>query len=213
LMHGRVQPDAGRDQREAFTAALAAWEWDVALLQDVPAGWPAPLAKSLAAEYRLVATSRNAPLPLRRAVATRWPNLIPSGGGANVILARRDRIVGDRSMRLSGFPERRSMHGAWLACGVWIVNLRSSTDEVRAQRDGDAAAAESLRWAAGGPLVLGGDFNLRHPGPDGLRHVGARGVDHIFVDAAMEPVGAAEIVERGGPSDRPPLVATVQPIG
>jgi endonuclease/exonuclease/phosphatase family metal-dependent hydrolase len=213
LMHGRVQPDAGCDQREVFTAALADWEWDVALLQEVPAWWPASLAESLAAEYRLVLTSRNALVPLRRAVARRWSHLIPSGGGANVILARRDRIVGDRSMRLSGFPQRRWMHGAWLACGVWIVNLHSSTDELRAQRDGDLAAAESLRWAAGGPLVVGGDFNLRHPRPDGLRQVGARDVDHIFVGARMEPVGAAEIVQRGSPSDRPPLVATVQPIG
>ena len=45
LMHGRARPSAGRDLRPEFTAALAGWEWDVALLQEVPPWWPEPLAR------------------------------------------------------------------------------------------------------------------------------------------------------------------------
>ena len=45
LMHGRSVPPAGRDLRAEFTAALAGWEWDVALLQEVPPWWP-PAARA-----------------------------------------------------------------------------------------------------------------------------------------------------------------------
>ena len=44
LYHGRAVPPAGRDLQAEFTAALAGWAWDVALLQECPPWWPAPLA-------------------------------------------------------------------------------------------------------------------------------------------------------------------------
>ncbi len=211
LMHGRAQPSAGRDLRRAFTAALAGWEWDVALLQEVPPWWPAPLAQDLEAEYRLVLTSRNGLLSLRRAIATRWPDLIRSnGGGANAILARRDRIIAHRTLRLTRFPERRWVHTVWLACGIWVVNAHCSTDELRAQRDGELIAATARAWAGDAPLVVGGDFNLRRPEFSGLEHVGGRDVDHIFVGSGMGAIGPAEVLDRGRLSDHPPLVATLE---
>lgn len=211
LMHGRAQPSAGHDLRPEFAAALAGWEWDVALLQEVPPWWPAQLSDDLEAEYRLVLTSRNGLLSLRRAIATRWPDLIRSnGGGANAILARRDRIVAHRTLRLTRFPERRWVHAAWLACGIWVVNAHSSTDELRAQQDGELIAATALGWSGEAPLVVGGDFNLRQPQFSRLRHVGGRDVDHIFVGSGMEAIGPAEVLDRGTLSDHPPLVATVQ---
>ncbi len=165
LMHGRAQPSAGRDLRREFAAALGGWDWDVALLQEVPPWWPAGLGAELEAEYRFVLTSRNGLLAARRAIATRWPDLIgANGGGANAILARHDRIVAHRTVRLARFPERRWAHGAWLAAGFWVVNVHSSGDEARAQRDGELVARTSLRWAAGAPLVVGGDFNLPRSG-------------------------------------------------
>src|SRR5215831_12714671 len=104
LMHGRAQPPARRDLRQEFTAALAGWDWDVALLQEVPPWWPPALAADLGAEHRMVLTSRNGLLSVRRAIATRWPDLIRSnGGGANAILALRDRIVAHRTLRLTSF--------------------------------------------------------------------------------------------------------------
>jgi len=36
LFHGRSVPDAPREQLADFAARLAGWEWDVALLQEVP---------------------------------------------------------------------------------------------------------------------------------------------------------------------------------
>ena len=71
LMHGRSVPGAGRDLLADFADALAGWEWDVALLQEVPPWWPAALGARLGAEYRTVLTSRNAGLP--RAARDRGP--------------------------------------------------------------------------------------------------------------------------------------------
>src|SRR6202161_629791 len=105
LMHGRSVPGSGRDLSEEFASALAGWEWDVALLQEVPPWWPRALSDRLGTEYRQVLTSRNALLLARRAIATRWPDLIKSnGGGANAILVRRDRIVAHRRRRLAWVP-------------------------------------------------------------------------------------------------------------
>src|SRR5947208_3481338 len=85
----------------ARLGALAGWEWDVALLQETPPWWPEILAATLGCEYRLVLTSRNGLLSLRRAIAVRRPDLMKSnGGGCNAILARRDRIVAHRVLRL-----------------------------------------------------------------------------------------------------------------
>ena len=67
LLHGRSVPPAGRELFDEFCAALAGWEWDVALLQEVPPWWPPALGARLGADQRSVLTSRNALLPVRRA--------------------------------------------------------------------------------------------------------------------------------------------------
>lgn len=211
-MHGRSQPPSGRDLLDRFAAALADWEWDVALLQEVPPWWPAELAAALNAEFRLVLTSRNGLLGLRRAIATRMPDLIRSnGGGCNAILARRDRIVVHRTLRLRRLPEARWTHAARLACGIWVVNTHGTADdETRALRDAQLTAASSLAWAGDEPLVLGGDFNLRELELDRLRHIAGRDVDHIFVATGLVPAGAAAVLDRGTLSDHPPLAATLE---
>ncbi len=220
LMHGRSVPGAGRDLLSDFAAALAGWEWDVALLQEVPPWWPPMLAQRLEAEYRMVLTSRNQLLALRRAIAVRWPDAIKSnGGGANAILARRDRIVAHRALRLCRMPERRWVHGVELSCGVWVANLHATAgDTAAAWREARAAAAAATAWAAARPLVLGGDFNLRRSEFDELSaglgalgqltRVASRDVDHLFV-TGLEPDGAPEVLERGRLSDHPPLVASL----
>ena len=67
LFHGRAQPPAGRDLQREFAAALAGWDWDVALLQEVPPWWAPALAEACDAEQRTALTSRNALPALRRA--------------------------------------------------------------------------------------------------------------------------------------------------
>jgi endonuclease/exonuclease/phosphatase family metal-dependent hydrolase len=216
LMHGRSVPGAGRDLSDEFASALAGWEWDVALLQEVPPWWPRALSDRLGTEYRQVLTSRNGLLVARRAIATRWPDLIKSnGGGANAILVRRDRIAAHRRRRLAWVPERRVAHGVLLACGIWVVNLHATAgNPVAAQRDCRLAAAAAEAWAAGGPAVLGGDFNLRGHELEiretGWRHIAERDVDHIFVNSELEAAGASEVLDRGALSDHPPLAVTVR---
>jgi endonuclease/exonuclease/phosphatase family metal-dependent hydrolase len=209
LMHGRSVPRAGRDLLADFGDAMAGWEWDVALAQEVPPWWPPTLARRLDAQYRMVLTSRNGVLAARRALAVRWPDVIKSnGGGANAILVRRERIVADRAQRLTSWPERRWVHGVQLASGVWVANLHATAHDTEAAwRDGRAAAAAAIQWSAGDPLVFGGDFNLREPKFDGLTRIASRDVDHLFV-AGLQPIGEAEVLERGALSDHPPLVAS-----
>lgn len=194
-----------------FARALAGWEWDVALLQEVPPWWPELLARRLHCEQVSVRTSRNSLLPLRRFVAVRWPDLIKSnGGGANAILARVDRIVEHRSVQLCRWPERRWAHGAQLAYGVWLVNLHASAHvPERARRDVSVAARAARTWAHDLPLVFGGDFNLRMPEVEGLRSVADSDVDHILIDERGRAVGEAQTLDRGTLSDHLPLVVTL----
>jgi endonuclease/exonuclease/phosphatase family metal-dependent hydrolase len=211
LMHGRSVPGAGRDLLTEFAAALGGWEWDVALLQEVPPWWPAALGARLRAEHRTVLTSRNAGLAVRRAIAVRWPDAIKSnGGGANAILARRDRIVADRATRLCWLPERRWAHGVQLGSGVWIVNLHATAGNApAAERDCAVALAAARRWAGGSPLVFGGDLNVRAPSLPGMAWVASRDVDHLFLNG-LENCGASEVLERGALSDHPPLVVSAR---
>jgi endonuclease/exonuclease/phosphatase family metal-dependent hydrolase len=212
LKHGRSVPPSGREHLDAFAAALESWEWDVALLQEVPPWWTAPLAERVGAEHRQALTSRNALPGVRRALARRWPEVMKSqGGGANAILARRDRIVAQQVELLTRTPERRVAHGVSLGCGVWVVNLHATAhDAAAAERDGAAAAAAALRWARGEAVVLGGDFNLRAPEWDGFARVGGHDVDHLFTAGAVEGCGGAEVLERGALSDHAPVAADLR---
>ena len=206
LKHGRAVPSAGRELLHEFAAALGAWEWDVALLQEVPPWWPAVLGLRLGADHRLTLTSRNSGLPIRRAIATRWPDLIKSnGGGANAILARGDTITEHRLRRLCIWPERRWVHAVRLHdAGVWAANTHCGGPI----RDARRAAETALRWAADAPLVLGGDFNIHRPVLDGLTYAGGHGVDQFFVRGLSVSSGA-EILDRGRLSDHAPVEVTL----
>jgi endonuclease/exonuclease/phosphatase family metal-dependent hydrolase len=196
---------------EDFSRTLAGWEWDVALLQEVPPWWPELLARRLRCEQVSVRTSRNSLLPLRRFVAVRWPDLIKSnGGGANAILARADRIVEHRAVRLCRTPERRWAHGVQLGYGLWLVNLHATAHAPeRARRDVSFAARAARTWAGDLPLVFGGDFNLRTPDVEGLRSVADSDVDHILIGDRLRAVGPAQTLDRGTLSDHLPLAVTL----
>jgi endonuclease/exonuclease/phosphatase family metal-dependent hydrolase len=209
LMHGRSVPPAGRDLFDRFGAVLGGWEWDLALLQEVPPWWPAALEASVSAQHRMVLTSRNALLPVRRLVAARRPDLIKSnGGGSNAILVRGLSVVEHRVMRLAWLPERRWMHAVRLASGLWVGNLHTAADAGQ----GGEAAAELLRWAAGAPVVLGGDFNVAPLSLEGFALAGGRGVDHVFVSGGLVAAGRAEVLDRGSLSDHAPVLVSVMEI-
>ena len=209
LYHGRAVPPAGRDLLPEFAAALAGWEWDVALLQEVPPWWPPALARACDAQQRTALTSRNALLALRRVIAQRAPDLLKSnGGGANAILVR-GAIGEHRRLRLRRWPERRVCHGVQLGNGVWCANLHAQVHSAaRAQADIARAAAAVLAWAGEGAAILGGDFNVREPVAPGLERLGGHGVDHIF-GRGVQARGAPELPDRGRLSDHAPVIVDV----
>ncbi|MBF6619391.1 MAG: hypothetical protein ITG02_04075 [Patulibacter sp.] len=198
LFHGRAQPPAGRPLLHEFADALASWEWDVALLQEVPPWWPPLLARRCGADWRSARTSRNALLPLRRVIASRRPDWLKSnGGGANAILVRAPWTIaahGRRRLRIR--PERRVMHAVRLIDpgggpfdGAWVGNVHSQLGNW----DDDAGMAAPLAdlsesvasletWAVRDPRA--------EPGKIGRRPV--RG-----------PVGADDRRRTGMPGDRP----------
>jgi endonuclease/exonuclease/phosphatase family metal-dependent hydrolase len=182
VFHGRAQPPAGRDLREEFFAAIAGWDWDVALLQEVPPWWPRPLAERCRASMRMNLTGRNELLPVRRFVAERWPDLIKAnGGGSNAILVRGARIAEHREVRLRRLPERRWMHAVRLEDGTWVANIHAQTQpRARPERDIARAAAALDAWSAGAPAVFGGDFNIPDPVVPGFERHASRWVDHVL---------------------------------
>jgi endonuclease/exonuclease/phosphatase family metal-dependent hydrolase len=210
LFHGRSVPAAGRGLLNAFAARLDGWAWDVALLQEVPPWWPPLLARACGAEPRAVLTSRNALLCLRRAIASRDPDLLKAnGGGCNAILVRGGGIEEHRTVRLTWLPERRWAHGVRLASGLWAVNLHASTrgaaGEPQTRAESRRAAGTALGWAGGAPLVFGGDLNLLgRPELPGLRHVAGHYVDRVYV-SRIEPAGSGEVLDRGTLSDHAPV--------
>ena len=97
------------------------------------------------------------------------------------------------------------MHGVRLADGSWVVNLHASTHPPQQRRaDLMLAAATALEWAAGAPLVFGGDLNSTRPAMPGLRHVAGHWVDHVFT-AGVAGAGAVEVLDAGALSDHAPL--------
>ena len=216
LMHGRAVPGAGADLFDEFAGELGSWAWDVALLQEVPPWWPENLGAALAADWRLVLTSRNFGLPVRRGIAVRRPDLIKSnGGGANAILVRGGAgvPVEHRALRLCWLPERRWVHAVCLAVPghdpLWVGNLHLTVhDAPAALREAGLAAAATRVWAAGQPLVLGGDFNVRGLSLEGFTCAGNHDVDYVFVRFGRAG-GPVDVLERGRLSDHAPVAVTV----
>jgi endonuclease/exonuclease/phosphatase family metal-dependent hydrolase len=200
LYHGRSRPPSKRPLLREFTAALAGWEWDVALLQEVPPWWP----PQLGGVHYMQLTSRNWIPPLQRAISSRNPDILKSwGGGANAILVRGLEVVEHRAVRLRRQPEARWAHGVRLADGGWVVNVHAQN---RPQAFAQADCERGLAAGWGSPLVFGGDLNLKRPAFGGLRHVAGNHVDHVLTDGRG---GRGEVLDRGVLSDHPPVLATL----
>src|SRR3954454_4997522 len=211
LYHGRSPRPVGRSLLNEFAAALAGWEGDVALLQEVPPWWPPRLASAAGAQWRRRLTSRNLGLWLRREISERNPDVLKSnGGGCNALLVRGSSIETHTSVRLCLRPERRYAHGVRLADGTWVVNVHTSThEEAWARRDALKALAAARRWSVGAPLlVFGGDVNIRgKPELPGMVRLGGNHVDHLYSDGRS--ARHVEVLERGPLSDHPPVRVTL----
>jgi endonuclease/exonuclease/phosphatase family metal-dependent hydrolase len=157
-----------RDLTTEFATLLAASAWDVALLQECPPRFAEPLARACGAEWQRALTSRNALGPLRGLLARQNPDLMASGeGGSNLTLVRVPGRLGGIAERRElaiheGEPERRSMALTRTASGVCIANLHATNDRPElAIEDVLLAARAAAEFAAGAPLIFGGDLNLR----------------------------------------------------
>ena len=218
LFHGRSLPATATSLADQFTELIASWEWEVALLQEVPPWWPARLAAAVGAEQRTVLTSRNSLLGLRRALAARRPELMKSnGGGSNAVLSRVG-ITEHRTLQLRRWPERRIAQLVRLGEGSCVANFHGSARVPLAEEELQVLWDEAIAWAGADPLILGGDLNLREPrAPEtGVLHVGERDVDHLFAFGPIEQLEQAEVLDRRVElpgravvelSDHPPLRA------
>jgi len=201
-----------------FCRLLAGAEWDVALLQECPPHWWKPLADACGAEAHGVLTSRNSLSSVRTLAARANPDLIASGeGGSNLTLARSGGIVERRELTVhSGRPERRAMAFTRTGPGFCVANLHATNDRPDLATEDVLRAAEAAsEWAGDGPLIFGGDLNLRpqeSPGvfaelgerfglaaptaPDAIDHILARGL--VVVEAPHQwPLEWRELDEDG----------------
>jgi endonuclease/exonuclease/phosphatase family metal-dependent hydrolase len=198
-----------RDLTAEFATLLASAAWDVAMLQECPPRFAAPLARASGAEYHRVLTPRNELGFWRALLARQNPDLIASGeGGSNTTLVRVPGKLGGIAARRElaiheGEPERRAMAFTQTASGLCIANLHATNDQPKlAVADVLRAAAAASEWAGDAPLIFGGDLNLR-PGEDpelfarlasefGLDSptTGPKQIDHVLA-RGLEVVAAA----------------------
>jgi endonuclease/exonuclease/phosphatase family metal-dependent hydrolase len=188
-----------RDLTAEFATLLAGAAWDVALLQEAPPRFAAPLGQACRAEWHRALTSRNSLGPLRGLLARQNPDLMASGeGGSNLTLVRVPGRLGGVAERRevtihAGLPERRSMALTRTASGLCVANLHATNDRpALATEDVLLAAREASEFAGPAPLLFGGDLNLR-PGEDPvvferLREefdltgpTGPEAIDHLLV--------------------------------
>ena len=205
-----------RDLLPEFSAILAGADWDVALLQECPPRWIRALATACRAEPVVSLTSRNSVSGLRALLARQNPDLVGSAeGGSNLTLVRGTAVSERREQELTAEPERRTMSFTRLATGRCVANLHASNAApAKAGAEVRHAARTAVDWAAGAPLVFGGDLNLRPDrapavfaeladlgltaptAPDAIDHLLARGLK-IVEPAAAWPPARREVREDG----------------
>ena len=167
-----------RDLAAEFAAMLAGAEWDVALLQECPPRFAAPLARACEAEAHRVLTSRNSLGALRAAAARLNPDLIASGeGGSNLTLVDSFRCALSRMRKRrtgTAIVERRELaiHTGGRSGGRWRLPApppASASPTCTRPTTGPSSLPPTscwrreaaVGWAGDSPLLFGGDLNLR----------------------------------------------------
>jgi endonuclease/exonuclease/phosphatase family metal-dependent hydrolase len=198
-----------RELRTEFATMLADTDWDVALLQECPPRFAGALTRACGAEPHRVLTSRNALGPLRSLAARLNPDLIASGeGGSNLTLVRASGPLGGIVERREtaireGRPERRAMAFTRTGSGLCVANLHAtSNDAPLAIEDVLRAAAAATEWAAGAPLLFGGDLNLQPAQTPGAFQRLQQGFD---LAGPTAPTAIDHLLGRGIEVVEPPL--------
>jgi endonuclease/exonuclease/phosphatase family metal-dependent hydrolase len=230
---GTSHVQLNRPLLDEFSGLLDGLEWDVALLQEAPPRWFAELARRTRSSGVRVLTSRNWCPAVQARLADWNPDLIASSeGGSNQILVRHPRrIEQHRRLTLARWPERRRMQWVRLDDGVCVANLHASAGRARrAAAEVILAAAAAVGWSDDGPLVFGGDLNLRPArdpepfaelrerfglgeptAPRAIDHLLARGLE-VAARPRQLPPAQRELADASGLrirlSDHAPVVAT-----
>ncbi len=205
---GALYAQVNRSLLPEFSAALASDPWNVALLQEVPPRWLGPLCRATGSAGASALTARFFGMSLRGRLADFNPDLIGAWeGGSNQLLVRPPwRIQRVRRLTLAHEPQRRRTIGVLAreprGALVAIGNVHLSVhDRTAAALEAELAAADLARWSGEGPVVLGGDFNLRPKGSPEIfdlleRRFGLAGasdpgaIDHLLSFGA-DPLSAA----------------------
>ena len=177
LFHGRAVPTVPRAARRRVRRALAGWEWDVALLQEVPPWWPPQLAARVrrAGVHRAHVAQPAAAARARRSRRA-GPDIVKSwGGGANAILVRGAASPAPRAAAAAHAARapRRPRGAAGRRRLARRTSTRSALRRADARRPTStrAARARCAGWAGDAPAIFGGDMNTRA----GVARVRARG--------------------------------------
>jgi endonuclease/exonuclease/phosphatase family metal-dependent hydrolase len=178
--------------RSRFAEVLDSSDWDVALLQEVPAWWElSPWT---------VRASRTQFMPFRRSFLSATP------AQSTAILSRLP-VVAHAFCRLRVFPERRFVHAVLLGQGVWVGNLHAHQFSLGGKlRDHARAVAALRRWAGSAPIVLGGDWNVYSLSLPGFSVVASHELDHIAVRGGS---GDGGVLPAPQLSDHAPICANV----
>ncbi len=152
------------DLFDEFASLIGDVDWDVALLQECPPRWKRPLEEACNADSHRALSARNWLLPITSLIGRWRPDLLGAWeGGSNTTLVRpgAEAIVERRRVILTWRPERRVMALTRLESGLSVANVHVSTKPSSAERDLLGAAGAAVEFAGQGPLLFGGDFNVR----------------------------------------------------
>jgi endonuclease/exonuclease/phosphatase family metal-dependent hydrolase len=205
---GERYEQTNSDLAERFADLIRGIDWDVVLLQEFPPSWKKRIAAACGAEAHRAFSGRNWFQPLTSLIGRWHPDLLGAWeGGSNTTLVRpgAGRIVERHRIVLTRKPETRVMALTRMESGLCVANLHVSTKPTSAELELLDAAERATALAGSGPLVFGGDFNVRptasrvfdqledrhglapYTAPDRLSHLLVRGLEVIEHPAALPP--------------------------
>jgi len=235
---GDAYEQVNRDLFDEFASLIASVNWDVALFQEFPPSWRDRMARACGAEAHRVLSGRNWLQPLTSMIGRWRPDLLGAWeGGSNATLARPSagEIEATERVVLTHLPELRVMALTRLSSGLSVANLHVSTKPSSAEAELIKAAEHAVRFAGDGPLLFGGDFNVRPKAsrvfdrleegfglapptaPDRLSNLLARGLDLVQHPTALPPEGRDRVDPATGLkirlSDHNPVIGTFSSVG
>jgi endonuclease/exonuclease/phosphatase (EEP) superfamily protein YafD len=166
------------------------------------------MAAACDAEAHRAFSGRNWFQPLTSLIGRWRPDLLGAWeGGSNTTLVRGGggEIAERRRVVLTRKPETRVMALTRLESGLCVANLHVSTSPPSAERELLEAAGQATAFAGSGPVIFGGDFNVRpkastvfdqleerfdlapRTAPDRLSHLLVRGLQLVEHPAALPP--------------------------